>query len=68
MKQLNIKNLRPHLGDLNWVLKDYGISIEVTCNENGDVALDENNKPKIKIGTAHEWIDETGNIVWKPNI
>ena len=24
---LNIEQLRPHIGELNWILKDYGISI-----------------------------------------
>jgi len=66
MKPLNIKDLRPHLGNLNWALRDYNVSIEIVCNENGEVVLDENNRPKIKIGPAHDWVDEAGTTIWKP--
>ena len=54
---LNIEQLRPHLGELNYILKDYGVSIEISVDkESGNVAM-KNGKALIKIGPPHEWTE-----------
>jgi len=54
---LNILRLRPQLGELNYILKDYGVCIVITCDkETGDVIIN-NGKADVTIGEPRLWFE-----------
>ena len=54
---LKIEDLRPHLGNLNWILKDYGISVQVVVEDDGSTVHIVDGKADVKIGPNLEWIE-----------
>ena len=54
---LHISQLRPHLGELNYILKDYGVCVVVMCDEKtGNVTMDDG-KAHVTIGEPRLWFE-----------
>jgi hypothetical protein len=55
---LHISRLRPYLGELNFILKDYGVCIVITCDEEtNNVLMDENGRAEVSIGEPRVWFE-----------